>query len=113
MRWFAVGAFFLESVSNRSDSDLIKFIALFFRIPFLKGNQFSFDINLLNQRRLRLLCGEDLFAQLYGDPLPRGGIVHILKGLSDIKHRLETANPSEYFCNHQSKLPPNSADLGS
>jgi len=101
MRWFGAASLWFQHISQRSPSQSFKIVFLLFSIPCFKISNFCFErAYFLNQRKLRLLGGEDLFLKLYDRALPSGGISHVLYGLRDIKHRLECADPRKYLSDH-------------
>ena len=111
MRWFGACGLFLKDIWEGPWPNSAKLIALFISIPCFSISNFCFQrAYLLNQIKLRRLCGEDLFLKLYDNPLPRGNVVSVLYGLQNIKRRLEGADPSKYLSDHIVSRPPNSCD---
>jgi len=105
MRRFAAAHRFLRDVSERPLPDILKFISLLLCFPCFEASHACFKLAYrLNQRRLRLLCGEDLFLKVYDRRIATGGIVNILRSLRDIEGGLNGAHPSKNLGDHV--LPP-------
>lgn len=101
----------LQSVAERPVPFVVKFVAILLTFPVFEVSHFFFKLAYsCNQRRLRLMCGEDMFLKLYDCGVPHGRGIHILNGLRNIRDRLERADPVEYFRNHP--LPPQSRKTG-
>ena len=60
--------------------------SLLLSIPFFKASHFFFKFTYtINQRRLRLLRGQDFFLKFYDRGIATGSIINILQSLRNIK----------------------------
>jgi hypothetical protein len=79
----------------------LQFIALLLNIPCFKASHFFFKVAYaIQQRRLRLACGEDLFLKFYDRRIATGGVVDVLQSLRNIERGLKGAEASENFPHH-------------
>jgi hypothetical protein len=96
MKWFGTLHAILHSISERSPSNFLKFIALLLCLPCFKLSHAFFKLAYsLNQLRLRRLCGENFFLKFYNRPVAGGDIVDIMQSLRHIKRGLQGANTSK------------------
>lgn len=66
MRWLGAASVFFNRIGEILRVDFLKVIFFFLSLPFFKASHLFFKIAYaLNQRRLRLLCGEDFFLKFY------------------------------------------------
>lgn len=101
MDMFNAGFFILQRINQRSESPILKYVALLLCVPCFKGSHFCFKIvYAINQRRLRRLCGENFFLQFYDRPVAGNGIVNILQSLRHIKRGLEGAHATSKYFSH-------------
>ena len=101
MRRFSIGCLWLQGISKGIPSEVGQSIPLLLSFPLFKASHFFFKVvYALNQRRLRLLCGEDAFLKFYNRRVATGDIVDILQSLRYIEGGLECAKAGEYFSNH-------------
>lgn len=102
MRRFGHICLFFQDVGHNSRSDISKLIFLSLSVPCFKMSHFFFKLAyFVNQRRLLLLCGEDLFLKVYDCPIADGSIIHILQSLRRIKHSLKNAEAAENLHYHE------------
>jgi len=101
MEWFASFHAFFQRIGENARTDFGELVALLICVPCFQTSHFFFKIAyLINQRRLRRLCGENLFLEFYDRPVARGGIVNTLQSLRYIKHGLEDAEACNQFSRH-------------
>ena len=105
MRWFGALSLRLQGISKNASPNLGKLIPLLLSFPCFEVSHFFFKLAYaLNQRRLRRLCGEDLFLKLYDRRIATGDIVDVLESLREIKGSLDRAQASDELGRHG--LPP-------
>jgi hypothetical protein len=101
MHWFGALYLRLHGINNGPGSESLHFIFDTLGIPLFKASHFFFKLSYaLNQRRLRLLCGEDLFLKFYDRRISDGGIIDILQSLRRIVQGLEYAKSSQEIGGH-------------
>jgi len=101
MDWLSVCCLLLQKVSERSSTKVGQLVPLLLSFPCFKASHFFFKIAYaLNQRKLRLLCGEDFFLKVYDSPVASGNIVDVLQSLRQIKRSLDRAEPHNQFSGH-------------
>ena len=101
MKWFASFHAWLHGISKNARTDFGKLVALLFCIPCFQASHFFFKAAYaLQQRRLRMLCGKEFFAEFYSYRIARGGIIQILQSPRKIERALERAETSEKFSSH-------------
>jgi hypothetical protein len=101
MRWFAARFFWLKFVGERSPSKVLKLIALLLSFPCFEASHLFFKITYaLNQRRLRRLCGKDLFLKFYNRRIPAGSVVDVFQSLREIERGLNRTEACYQFSRH-------------
>ena len=106
MRWLSVCCLLLQNISKRIPTKIGQSIPLLLSFPIFKANHLVFKFTyVLNQRRLRLLCGEDFFLKFYDRRVATGGVVDILQSLRYIKSGLNSAQASERFSHYHDVFP--------
>lgn len=76
MRRFAIFHSFFQDVSEKTESQVLKFVALLVCIPCFQASHLSFKVAyLLKQRRLRRLSAENAFLKLYNRSIASSAIV--------------------------------------
>jgi hypothetical protein len=101
VKWFSMAHRVLYRKSKNPGGDLGKFVALLVSFPIFQASHFFFKIAYrINQRRLRLLRGEDFFLKFYNRRVAKSSVTDILESLRDIKSGLDGAESGEYFSNH-------------
>lgn len=101
MRWFSSAHGFFYRIGADARGDFLKFIAFSVCLPLFKLSHLFFKIAYtLNQRRLRLLGGEDFFLKVYDRPIAGGGVVNVLQSLREIKRSLDRAEACNRFTYH-------------
>src|SRR5260221_158609 len=84
-----------------SKSKMMQIVFLFLSFPCFKISHFFFMIAYtINQRRLRLLCGENFFLKFYDRGVSKGGVVNILQSLRNIECGLHGSEAAINLCNH-------------
>ncbi len=102
MRGCGAASLWFQHIGERAPSDALHFIFLFLSLPFFEASHFCFKRSYtLNQRRLRLLCGEDFFLEFYNRRITTRSVVDILQSLRNIKRGLERADASKYLSDHK------------
>jgi hypothetical protein len=105
MRGFALSFLRLQVVSECSATIVGQLVPLLLFFPGFEASHFFFKLAYpLNQRHLRLLCGEDFFLEFYDRRIASGGIVNVLQALCNIKCGLDGAKASENFTHHAKPL---------
>jgi hypothetical protein len=101
MRRFGRAHARLQFIEKNARWQFLQFVALLCTFPCFKASHFFFKLAYaLNQRRLRLLCGENFFLKFYDRPVASGNIVDVLESLHHIKRGLDSAQASDRFTNH-------------
>jgi hypothetical protein len=101
MRWLGSASLFLNRVGKACGVDFLQAIFFFLSVPFFKASHLFFKgAYALQQRRLRLLCGDDFFLKVYDRRVADGSVVDILKSLRHIEGGLKCAESGYRLTNH-------------
>ena len=104
MGWFGRASRWFQHVSERSPTEVLKFIALLLSVPCFKASHFFFKgAYLLQQRRIRLLGGDDLPLQINRGLVPD---IEVLQGLRRTKHAIECAYARKYVDRDRERTTP-------
>lgn len=88
----------IQGIGDRSPSKILHLIAFAFCIPVFKCSHFFFKIAyMLNQRKLRLLCGENFPLEVYNGSIPRNGLMDVLQSLRQIKRGFDSTKAGNGF----------------
>jgi hypothetical protein len=102
MRGFAFLHTVLYDHHKRTRWQFVQLVSLLLAFPCFKISHLFFKFAYsLQQRRLRLLCGEDFFLKFYDRRVAAGGIVNVLQSLREIKSGLDGAQASNHFSDHR------------
>src|SRR5947209_4973919 len=86
MRWFGAAHSWLQHISERTPSQVLKLIILLFTFPCFKASHFFFKLaHALQTHRLRIACGEDFFLKFYDHSIATGSVIDVLESLREIK----------------------------
>lgn len=111
MNWFSTCFRFLQFISESAPSKVLKIIALLLSFPCFKASHFFFKIVYsLNQRRLRSLCGEDVFLKFYDRRVATDSIVNIFQSLRHIESGIKGAEAHYGFTKHGTPTRYQSSD---
>jgi len=101
MRRFGALCIWSQGISQSSASGRRQLVALFLSFPCFEISHFFFKFAYaLQERRLRLACGEDFFLKFYDRRVANGGVVDVLQSLRRIVQGLEDAKASQKFTRH-------------
>lgn len=94
MNWFSACFRFFQFVSECSRSKVFELVALHLAALCFEGSYLFFKlVDSLNQRKLRLLCGENFFLQFYDRTVANGGIADVFQSFRHIEGGLQRASP--------------------